>query len=535
MTVAAAATGLCVAATSVAAMSPTSATLGPNGITAGHNITVFHNIDFVAVSGWPVGEQLTVEVLRNDVVIGSEIGTAEDIEGSGGLEVNHGPEGTPADGDCWEGHTPDIRPGDTVRVTGSSGDVDDVIVDNITFSGPASEEPVTGDVVVRGVARYADGTPIPLSVLDSAEFRDTSRFRGVPDAVVADPAVEGGFEMRYHKPYELERNTAGLNEAQRKASLLNSGGHAIGFGHVDPLPDHAMLVDGLDDVPGPAAGCEGSPSEQRAVTTLTPSTLNVANVNTPVTASGLTAAGEAVTLTVTDSLGASRTVEATETGTTWTADLGSMADLADGAITVSGAYGSGPIGGVDKSLTKDASAPGAPAISPAGGTFVGSRTIALNAGGEPVRYTTDGSQPTAGSALYSGPITLTRTATLKAMAIDTAGNTGPTSSASFRRATVTSRPVIGTASAGRIGGAATAFARWRAPASNGGLAVTRYEVSAERIASGRVVQRRTFLRTATTRSTQLSLTRGTWRFRVRAVNPVGKSAFSAYSNRTISR
>ena len=29
-----------------------------------HNITVFHNIDFVAVFGYSLGEELTVEVLR---------------------------------------------------------------------------------------------------------------------------------------------------------------------------------------------------------------------------------------------------------------------------------------------------------------------------------------------------------------------------------------------------------------------------------------------------------------------------------------
>jgi hypothetical protein len=341
--------------------------------------------------------------------------------------------------------------------------------------------------------------------------------------------------MRYHKPYDLERNTANLNEAQRKASLLNSGGHAIGFGHVDPLPDHAMLVDGIDDVPGPALGCEDSPAEQRAVTALTPSKINAANVNTPVTASGLTAAGEAVTLTVTDSLGATQTVEATETGTTWTADLGSMAGLADGPITVSGAYGPGPIGGVNKTLTKDATAPLAPTIAPTGGTFIGSRTVTLDGGGSEVRYTADGSEPTPGSALYSGPVTLTRTATLKAIAIDTAGNVSPVRTGSFRRATVAAAPRIGFASAGRIGRPYTAYARWATPSTDGGAAITRYELFAERISNNRVVERRSYLRTASTRSTQLTLTRGVWRFRVRAVNAVGKSRLSTYSNRTISR
>ena len=41
--------------------------------------------------------------------------------------------------------------------------------------------------------------------------------------------------------------------------------HAMGFGHVAPLPLEAMLVDGVDDVPGPALGCEGSPSEANGI------------------------------------------------------------------------------------------------------------------------------------------------------------------------------------------------------------------------------------------------------------------------------
>jgi hypothetical protein len=186
----------------------------------------------------------------------------------------------------------------------------------------------------------------------------------------------------------------------------------------------------------------------------------------------------------------------------------------------------------------DRTAPAMPTMTPAGRTFIGSQAVTLGSSDPDadLHYTTDGSVPTKNSATYVGlPIELTRTATVRAIAIDTADNTSAVRSGSFRRASVASRPGIGTASAGRVGGAATAFARWRAPSTNGGMAITRYEVNAQRILRGRVVQQRTFLRSATTRVTQLSLARGTWRFRVRAVNAVGKSAFSAFSNRTVSR
>jgi hypothetical protein len=102
-----------VLAVSTAGMSPASATLvDEEPVAPGRNITVFHNIDFVVAAGWPVGEVITVEVLRNGVVVGSAAGPSVDTAEGPALEVNHGPAGTtPAPGDCWDSHTPDVRPG----------------------------------------------------------------------------------------------------------------------------------------------------------------------------------------------------------------------------------------------------------------------------------------------------------------------------------------------------------------------------------------------------------------------------------------
>jgi hypothetical protein len=61
-----------------------------------------------------------------------------------------------------------------------------------------------------------------------------------------------------------------------------------------------------------------------------------------------------------------------------------------------------------------------PAISPNGGFFHAPRTVHIGniRSGSQVFYTLDGSTPTSSSALYEGPITLSATCTLKAIAIE---------------------------------------------------------------------------------------------------------------------
>lgn len=239
---------------------PASASLTGPGVDPGQNITVFANIDMVAVVGFgPVGSLVTVDVYRGDAKIGTASGPARDNGDGPGLEINHGVDGTALPGDCWNGAAPNISPGDRIVVT-HLGDVDEVTVDDIHYTGrPTMDGP---DVVVHGVALRAGGTPIPASFLDSAEFRsDSGKYRTTP--VVEDrAAAPGGFTLRYSYPYLAGgRNRDGLSEEQMRQALLSQDGHAIGFGHTDPLPLEAMLVDGLTDSPGHAAGCGGSPAD----------------------------------------------------------------------------------------------------------------------------------------------------------------------------------------------------------------------------------------------------------------------------------
>jgi hypothetical protein len=228
----------------------------------GHNITVFHNIDFVAVFGYSAGELLTVEVVRNGTTIGTATGPARGEAPEIGLEVNHGPEGAPLAGDCWEGGTPNIKPGDHIVVT-SAGGVDEVIVDNIKFTRAGPSKLPNGDVVVPFKAFRADGTAFRPGFIDSPEFRSVRdnqvRFEAGRGVVVErrPGALPGNMWIRYKSPFQPARNRPGWNQTQLRRALLGDG-HAIGFGHVAVLPLEGMLVDGLTDTPGPALGCEGA-------------------------------------------------------------------------------------------------------------------------------------------------------------------------------------------------------------------------------------------------------------------------------------
>jgi hypothetical protein len=285
-------------AASVAALAPTAVSTMPAqgtvvDVAAGHNVTVFHNIDFVAVFGHGAGDDVTVQVRRNGVEIGTATGAAAGDAPEIGLEVNHGPEGAPVAGDCWEGHTPDIRPGDRITVTNATaGTTDSVIVDNIGFTG-RPRELRNGDIVVPFNAYRANGRAIRPGFIDSAEFRAATnnqiRFEGRRSVRVErrPGAKPGQLWQRYPSPFRPSRNRDNFNQAELRRVLLRDG-HATGFGHVAPLPDESMLYDGLGDTPGPAIGCTNTPSARWQVSNVAPNAIGPGNRSRGFKASGRT-------------------------------------------------------------------------------------------------------------------------------------------------------------------------------------------------------------------------------------------------------
>ncbi len=75
----------------------------------------------------------------------------------------------------------------------------------------------------------------------------------------------------------------------------------------------------------------------------------------------------------------------------------------------------------------------APTFSPAGGTYTSAQTVTISCAtaGAAIRYTTDGSEPTAASTQYAGPINVAGTTVIKAKAFKTGMDDSTVASAAF--------------------------------------------------------------------------------------------------------
>lgn len=85
----------------------------------------------------------------------------------------------------------------------------------------------------------------------------------------------------------------------------------------------------------------------------------------------------------------------------------------------------------------------APTFSPAPGTYANAQSVSINdsLSGSTIYYTTNGTTPTTSSAAYSGPINVTATETIEAIAADTASGYSASSVASGTY-TITNGPFI---------------------------------------------------------------------------------------------
>ena len=325
-----------------------------------------------------------------------------------------------------------------------------------------------------------------------------------------------------------------------------AGGHAIGFGHTDPLPRESMLYDGLGDTPGPAPGCESAPNATHAVSSVTPQVFNRRTApGTSLRVSGFSTGAGEVDVRLRDA-DTTVTRAATLTGPadaqTWRATF-TAAQLRNlsGNIRVN-ALIDGVQASVGKTVIRDTDAPSRPTASLPGGRYRGNQVISLTSGAsDQIRYTLGKgrqARPTAnrGTLYRGGQIRPTSTSVLKMIAVDEAGNVSPL--VRERYGLITAPSSRGSA------GPARALRRSRHGGRTLGQAADRqrgrvngYRVTAQRLRpTGAVVSRRSSktLR-ASARSLEMRLPAGRYRFVVRARNSMGTGAASAESNIVRSR
>lgn len=496
-------------------------------VEAGKSVTVLKNESVVAAQGFAENEPVTVELVRDGATIASSTGVASTPAPGGGFAFEVNRERTTQ---CWASATPVMQGGDHVVVKASGVQVADVTVSDVDIVD--RPERIDADsAIVRGEVFGTPRPPISELVVDTDNDEPDVSLRAPDDGALTYDGEGGGFTARFDGLSPQQMN--GLLQSQDVKVTHRSGSGEATESMLDATADQEETCP-----PVVQRGVVDTEAGSRVV--------NSDNVDEPLVIYGDNAPGDFVEVSITSSGGGPEpepVAAQAVSPTTWEAEFPAeaIAALGDGTLTVTSSFTVAGIkmGGTRLRLLKDTRTPPAPTLSPAGGVYIGKRTVTLGSPeqGADIYYTTEGTSPMDDfdAPDYGKPFAIDRTLKVRAVAVDRAGNYSAERSGSFTRATVPSAPRIRAASSGRTGRPVTAIARWYAPSKTGGVAIQRYELSAERISSGRVVQRRTYVRASYIRATQLQLSKGTWRFRVRAVNAVGRSSWSTYSTRVTAR
>jgi hypothetical protein len=200
--------------------------------------------------------------------------------------------------------------------------------------------------------------------------------------------------------------------------------------------------------------------------------VNAGNVGSDLVLSGASLKATAVSVSVADTIGnKTAAVPATITGPatgpqTWTATIpaASVAGLADGTLTASGSYvtATGTVTGATLALSKDLVAPPAPNAAPGPGTYSTAQSVTLSdADGAAIIRWTNGGTASASSPRADGPINVTGSQTISAVAVDGAGNVSP--EASFGYVITPAAPAPAAAAARAAAGGAAGAAAGAAP------------------------------------------------------------------------
>jgi len=233
----------------------------------GHEVISFPARDFVSASGYAPGVSAFVQVIRGGHVVATSTEVVPGLDGI--VEVNH------PGGGCWDTVTPDIRPGDKVRVyQDDPGDPaaatqindDTTTTAAVTATKPALElDPATGRTVVtiHGTARTLDANGVPTTqrlplaqieqrLIDKDKFSINGRrdLRAPRDTTISYDAV-GSYNWTVRYPRLTGTATTG-----DVAKALKAESRVLWLGrNPDAGTELTIYENGPDVAPGPEAPC----------------------------------------------------------------------------------------------------------------------------------------------------------------------------------------------------------------------------------------------------------------------------------------
>ena len=245
---------------------------------APHSLIAFPARDFISGTGYTPGATYFFTLLRGGQTYLSGSLAAD---ATGLIEVNH-PGGT-----CWNVNTPDMRPGDVIRITNAAGVADQTTVANVTAERPIAINANT--VVIHGTAVAADGvSQIPLDQLDQrlVANRDLFDFNG---RRTLRAGAGGDGTMSYDTPTSTKWTATytGLSATDVVRSVggtttngtvyVGAESRAMWLGRQPlALTESTIFENGAGVVGGPSAPCTAPAETPVAAATFTPASVSFA-------------------------------------------------------------------------------------------------------------------------------------------------------------------------------------------------------------------------------------------------------------------
>ncbi len=270
---------------------------------APHGLIGFPARDFISATGYTPGASYRFAVIRGGNIIATSTPIVADSTGL--AEVNH------PGGACWEGVTPNIKPGDKIRIIGPGNVSEQTTIAGVTAERPVvtSEDAVTGGgtIEIHGTASDAAGNPLPLDQIEERLIAPKDAFdingrrsiragAGLDGTLTYDAAGSTRWTAKYtlQTPNDLARAVGGKSTS---GTTFDGAESRILWLGRDPAGGQELTIyeNGPAVAGGPAAGiagCTSGPAE-----TPTANALFSAAPKFPTTAPGATSATQTVTLT----------------------------------------------------------------------------------------------------------------------------------------------------------------------------------------------------------------------------------------------